>query len=360
MVQDVVRSADDPMKNQVTINDVAKKAGVSASTVSRVISKNPRISAATTKKVLECMDALSFHPNAIARSLARKKTGVVGVIMPTTSDDVMLNPFFPEALRGIVNAASKTEYDVLLSTKSEKGQEVHAIKNLIRGSKVDGIILMSSKVNDECVEYLTAIDFPFSLIGSPEKYSEKINHVDNDNYMAAYELTRHLSMLGRKRIAMIAGSETLTVTRKRIDGYKRALVESNLPVDDSILFTGEFDEQTGYTFGEVIMKMDPRPDALIVTDDMIALGAIKIFENSKVRIPGEIAIASFNNSFLAKCASVPLTSVDINAAELGRESMKLLVEAMEAKVRGKKTIISYTIFKRQSTEGSQLNEVYLG
>jgi len=130
---------------KVTVNDVAELAGVSPSTVSRVISNNPKISQETRDKVQKCMEELGYYPNAIARSLARSMTGTIGVIMPTRKEDLFLNPFFPEALRGIVKGASAEGYDLLLSTNTEKSGELTVIKNFIRGSKVDGIILMSSK-----------------------------------------------------------------------------------------------------------------------------------------------------------------------------------------------------------------------
>ena len=189
--------------NQTTVKDVALKAKVSPSTVSRVISNHPKISEETRKRVLKVMDDLGYYPNAIARSLASKKTGTLGVILPNRSEDLLLNPFFPEALRGIIKGAASASYDVLLSSSTEGKSELEIVKTFIRSSKVDGIILMSSKVNDECQEYLSSIGFPFSLIGSPYDHKEKVNHVDNDNYMAAYELTTYLSMIGRKRIALI-------------------------------------------------------------------------------------------------------------------------------------------------------------
>lgn len=335
----------------ITVNDVAKKAGVSSSTVSRVISDSPKISQATKVKVIEAMDELGYYPNANARSLARNKTGTIGVIMPTTSEELFLNPFFPEALRGIVRGASNTEYDLLLSTNTEKDEELKNIKNFIRSSKVDGIILMSSKIDDECINYLRSIDFPFSLIGSPYDFVDKINHVDNDNYMAGYELTKHLIMIGRKKIAMIAGDKNLIVTKKRVEGYKSALLENGISFDEDLLFTGSFDEETGYKYGKEIASMENMPDALIVTDDLVAFGAIQLFEKFNVKIPEDIAVASFNNSILSRYSNPPLTSVDIHAVELGRESMNLLIEAMEEEVKGKKIIIPYTIYNRQSTEG---------
>ena len=338
-------------KVNITVSDVAKKAGVSTSTVSRVISNNPKISQGTKDKVIGVMNELGYYPNANARSLAMNKTGTIGVIMPTTTEELFLNPFFPEALRGIVKGASNGKYDLLLSTNSESDEELKVIKNFIRGSKVDGLILMSSKVEDQCIEYLCSIDFPFSVIGSPYKFENEINYVDNDNEMAAYELTKYLIEIGKKRIAMIAGEENLIVTKKRLKGYKKALAENNIICEEKLIFTGSFNEETGYKYGKEISEIKDRPDALIITDDLVAFGAVRLFQSINISIPDDIAVASFNNSVLSRYSNIPLTSVDINAVELGRQSINLLIEGIEMDVKGKNVIIPYTIYKRKSTEG---------
>ena len=336
-------------KNQVTISDVAKLAGVSPSTVSRVISNSPRISDSTKEEVLRCMDELGYYPNAIARSLAKKKTGNIGLVVPNRAEDILLNPFFPEALRGIIKAATNTGYDILLSTNNGLENELTSIKNLINASKVDGIVLMSSKVDDESIVYLTNKDFPFSIIGSPYRIDEGINYVDNDNFMAAYELTKYLASMGKKNFAMIAGDPSLMVTKMRIQGYKQAIEEFDLDFKEGNLFIGTFDEETGYKYGKEILELEPRPDALIVTDDLVAFGAIQILENVNIKIPEDIAIASFNNSVLSRYSQTPFTSVDVNAHDLGFESINLLVEAIEKGIKNQKIIIPYKIHKREST-----------
>jgi len=340
-------------KNQVTLSDVAKKAGVSPSTVSRVISNSPRISDSTKEKVEKCMDELGYYPNAIARSLAKNKTGNIGVNMPTRREDIFLNPFFPEALRGIVKAASNTGYDILLSTNTELEDELNSIKKLIRGSKVDGIVLMSSKIDDDNMDYLSSIDFPFSLIGTPYKEDSKINHVDNDNFMAAYELTMYLALIGKRNIAMIAADPNLMVTKKRIEGYKKAIQENNLDFNESQLFIGSFDEETGYKYGRELLNITPRPDTVIITDDLVAFGAIQVLESLNINIPEDIAVASFNNSLLSRYSQTPFTSVDVNAHDLGLESINLLVEAIEKGITNRKKIIPYKIHKRRSTEKTE-------
>ena len=337
--------------SNITVKDVAERAGVSPSTVSRVISNHPKISEKTKTKVLKIMEELGYYPNAIARSLASNKTGTIGVILPARSGDLLLNPFFPEALRGILKGASANSYDVLLSSGYEGEDELEILKKLIRSSKVDGIIIMSSKIDDECQDYLNSIEFPFSLIGSPYDHKEKVNHVDNDNYMAAYELTTYLSMIGKKKIALIAGEITQMVTIKRVEGYRKALMESNLPYDEKLLFTGKFDEETGYLYGNEILNLKEKPDAIIITDDVIAFGAVQILRANGVKIPDDIAIASFNNSVLSRYSDIPLTSVEINSFDLGYEAALLLVTSINEGIKGKKVIIPYTIIKRQSTEG---------
>ncbi|MBS4535515.1 LacI family DNA-binding transcriptional regulator [Clostridium sp. D2Q-14] len=334
---------------QVTANDVAKLAGVSSSTVSRVISDSPRISKATKMRVLKCMDELGYYPNANARSLAIKKTGTIGIIIPTTSEDYFSNPFFTESLRGIIKGASNSGYDLLVSTNTEKDEELKIIQKFIKGSKVDGIILMTSKVDDECIKYLKDIDFPFSLIGSTNNGDKETNQVDNDNYQAAYELTKHIINNGRKRISMIVGDVDLIVSKERVKGYKNALIESNISFNEDLLFSGSFDEKTGYDYANQISKIKPLPDGLIVADDLVAFGAVKAFQNIGINIPNDIEVASFNNSVFAKHSNIPLTSVDINAIELGKEAMNLLVEAIKNGVRGERLLIPYTIYKREST-----------
>ena len=337
--------------SNITVKDVAERAGVSPSTVSRVISNHPKISEKTKTKVLKIMEELGYYPNAIAKSLASNKTGTIGVILPARSGDLLLNPFFPEALRGILKGASANSYDVLLSSGYEGEDELEILKKLIRSSKVDGIIIMSSRIDDECQDYLNSIEFPFSLIGSPYDHKEKVNHVDNDNYMAAYELTTYLSMIGKKKIALIAGEITQMVTIKRVEGYRKALMESNLPYDEKLLFTGKFDEETGYLYGNEILNLKEKPDAIIITDDVIAFGAVQILRANGVKIPDDIAIASFNNSVLSRYSDIPLTSVEINSFDLGYEAALLLVTSINEGIKGKKVIIPYTIIKRQSTEG---------
>lgn len=339
------------MKDNVkTLEDVAKLAGVSASTVSRVIADNPKISLKTKEKVLKCMEEIGYYPNAIARSLASNKTGNLGIIMPHREDEIFSNPFFPEALRGIVKETSKTDYDLLLSTNAKNSEELLIVKKWIRGSKVDGIILMSSKEDDECIEYLKSIGFPFVLIGSYCGLEKEINNVDNDNEKASYELTKHLIDIGRKNIAFIGGDEKLVVTKRRIEGYKRALKKMKIEFKEELLFIGSFNQQTGFKYGQEIASIKNMPDGLIATDDLVAFGVLKVFDSLGIKVPEDIAVGSFNNSILSKHSSIPFTSVEINAFKLGEKAIELLVKAIEKDLNSGMVTVPYKIIKRESTK----------
>lgn len=332
-----------------TVKDVARRAGVSPSTVSRVISNNPRISQATRDKVLKEMQVLEYQPNAIARSLARSRTKILGIVMPTRQEDVLMNPFFPEALRGIVMAAAVSGYDVLLSANLKTREELDVIRDFIGGGKVDGLILMGARENDPNIQYLMAQDFPFSLIGSASKRS--INHVDNDNVAAARELTKHILSTGKRNLCFVSGPLELTVTRDRLQGFREALAEAGITPKDHQIFTGEFNEATGAKIAGRIVENGSRPDAVVATDDVIAYGMFGTLTGLGYRIPEDIAIGSFNNSILARYTDAQLTSIDIKAFKLGQQSVRQLQEAIEGGLRDSQEIIGHELIKRRSTVG---------
>lgn len=333
---------------RITVSDVAKKAGVSPSTVSRVTSDNPRISKGTRDKVLKVMKDLNYIPNVIGRSLAINRTGVIGVVMPQRSSDTMLNPFFPEALRGIVNAAAENNYDVLISSKTKTGDELSTIKKLQSSGRVDGIILLSSKEMDPNIRYLKTVDFPFTVVGSDSGYLT--NHVNNDNISAAKDLTDHLLEQGRKVILFASGGLEYSVTRERMEGFKMALLNAGINFSSDLIYTGNFDEETGIRMAEEMLKSGKKPDAVIASDDSIAFGMVRYFLSHGVKIPEDIAIASFNNSVLSRYSDCPLTSIDINAAKLGREALLQVLRAIEG-LRGEKVLVPYKLIVRNSTLG---------
>ncbi|WP_422487071.1 LacI family DNA-binding transcriptional regulator [Gudongella sp. DL1XJH-153] len=335
-------------RQRITIKDVAREAGVSPSTVSRVISKNPRISKVTTESVLSHMKRLGYHPNAIARNLARNSSKTIGLIMPDSPGEALLNPFFPEALRGIIKASTKYGYDILLSSTAEIN-DIETVKGLVSAAKVDGVLVMTSKIENKSIEYLREIEFPFSVIGSPYDDVDDTNHVDNDNERASHELTSYLLEKGSKSIALITGGRFLTVTEQRIKGFRRALLEKGINKECGRLFVGEFDEKTGYRYAKEIINSGEEFDAVVATDDVVAYGVVSAFIEIGLSVPEDIMVAGFNNSILSRQCSVPITSVEIHADLLGAQAVDIIIENIRNGERQEKRTVPYTIYKRKST-----------
>lgn len=336
-------------KGRITVKDVAEAAGVSPSTVSRVISDNPRISRQTKDKVLKVMEKLKFEPNAIARSLASRKTGIIGVIMPVRTTETLLNPFFPEALRGLVQGASKLGCDVLISTNSSAKDETGVIKSFIRSGKADGLILMTSRENDPSLDYLADTDFPFVVIGSGSGY--EINTVDNDNVRAAFDLTEHIIKKGKKNLAFAGGDIRLNVTKDRLTGFKKALEKWDIEFKEDMVHTGDFNEESGMRIGKELIESGKLPDAVISTDDVIAFGLASTFMDKGIRIPDDVAIGSFNNSVLSRYSKCDLTTVDINAYELGEKAVEVVSEAIATGDRNIRSLIPHTLVEIRNSRG---------
>lgn len=335
----------------VTIKDVAKRANVAPSTVSRVIADSPRISEKTKRKVREAMKELGYHPNFIARSLASQTAQVIGIVMPSSADQALQHPFFPEVIRGISKAAHEKKFALQMST-GEKEEEIYEeVVEMLQGRRVDGVILLYSRVNDKLMKYLLRHDFPFVVIGKPHQRAEQITHVDNDNYRIGKEATQYLLELGHERIAFIGGNETYLVTADRLLGYKEALEEAGLVYRQEYVVYEEFLQKANQEEMKKLFSLNEPPTALVVVDDLLALDVLKLLDELNLRVPDDISLVSFNNTLLADMARPPLTSVDIHIFQLGYEAAKNLIEKVaNPNEPVKRIIIPHKLVKRFSCD----------
>jgi DNA-binding LacI/PurR family transcriptional regulator len=333
----------------ITIKEVAKLAGVSPSTVSRVISDSPRISDETKQTVREIMDELGYHPNAIARSLVNKATNTIGIVMPQSTERAFLNPFFPQALSGVSAAAHEQGYCILLSTGKSEKEQLESIQSIVMGGRVDGVIIMYSSVDNEVMDALEKLRTPIVVIGKPLK-SKATLYVDNDNVEASFSVTEKLIKNGHKRIAFISGSFRLVVSLDRLDGYMNALKKYEIPfTKEYIVELSEFVKQGAYERTKQLLSLEERPTALVVTDDVMAFGAMDAIKESGLRIPEDIEVMSFNNVPSAELTSPSLTSVDIDAFALGYESSKLIIEKIRGEATRDRVIVPTNIIYRESS-----------
>lgn len=335
----------------ITIKDVAKLANVSPSTVSRVIANNPRISEETKKKVRKAMDKLGYHPNFQARSLANKSTETIGIIMPSSTNYAFRNPFFPEVLRGISAKAHENGYGLYLSTGTTEDEIYKEVVSMVQGGRVDGMVLLYSRVNDKIMNYLNKEKFPFTVIGRPYKNADQITHVDNENVQITMEVTNYLIELGHERIAFVGGNLDLVVTIDRTEGYKLALRNAKFPFREEYLIHEKFLREGGREAIKALLSLKEPPTALVVADDIMAFGMLSHLESLNIQVPKDISIVSFNNLMLAEYFKPPLTTVDINIFQLGFEATNCLIEKIKnPDSLAKRITIPAKLIERQSCE----------
>lgn len=333
----------------VTIKDVALKANVAPSTVSRVIANNPRISEKTKKRVRKAIEELGYHPNLNARSLANQSAKAIGVVMPSSANKSFQNPFFPEVIRGISSFIHTKEYALYMLTGETRDEIYEGVIKMVQGRRVDGIILLYSRVNDQIIQYLIEQHFPFVLIGKPHQAIEEITYIDNDNYSAAREVTEYLIKGGHERIAFIGGSLDLMVTKERLSGFKEALKIADLPISEEYICYMEFLREGGERAVEKLMQLEQPPTGIVVTDDLMAMGVLSTLAEKGYSVPNDVSVVSFNNVIFSELSHPPLTSVDVRIFQLGYEAAKSLVEKIEVlEFLSKNIIIPYKIIERQS------------
>ncbi len=313
----------------VTIKDVAREAKVAPSTVSRVLKDSPHISIQTKRRVREIMDRMGYIPNFQAQSLAAKSTQAIGVIMPDTAYQAFKNPFFSVVLRGISRRANQQKYGLYLSTSYTQEGIYEEVVSMVQGKRVDGLILLYSRKNDEVIEFLKQVHFPFTVIGRPLMHEKSITYVDNDNVSVAKEITNYLIKMGHKNIAFIGGNEKFAVTIDRLKGYREALEENGLPFCREYLIDEYQFNEKGYESLKDLINYNPMPTAIIAQDDLTGYEILSYLEKLNIHVPRDLSIIGFNNQILSQHSRPPLTSVEIHISRLGVEATNCLIEQIK-------------------------------
>lgn len=325
-----------------TIKDVAKEAKVSPSTVSRVLGNSPRISDETKIRVMEAVKKLNYHPNVIARSLAVNSSKILGLVLPDTAEVLFNNPFYIQVMAGISICAQKKGYNIMYSFGKNEKDEVNILKNYTDSKLVDGIILFVSKRKDKCIDLLKKKNYPFVVIGRPEKSSDVL-WVDNDNFSAMYKITEYAISRGCRNIAYIGGPGDWNVSNDRLAGFLKALQVHGINFDKNMIIEdNEFNENIGYTAMNKILSCG-KPDAVLTCDDQLAFGAIKAIKKKNIH---DIFIVGFNNTPLSEYQDPPLSSVDINSDKLGYSAARLLINFLENEMEASHYIIETRLIER--------------
>lgn len=299
-----------------TIRDVARAAGVSIATVSRVYTGSSVVNEETTRRVLDAAARLEYWPNAAARTLITSRTHALGVLLPD-----LYGEFFSEVIRGIDQAARADGFQVLVSGSHADTDVLVSVGRSLRG-RVDGLIVMSpDEASVPAIGQLLPL-FPIVLLNSPAK-CDLCDSISIANFEGAHAMTRHLLQLGHRRIALLLGPAPNVDAEERRQGYRAALHEAEITPEPSLEIPGDFTEDSGYAAAEALLRRSPRPTAVFATNDCMAIGLLGALHDRGVRVPEDVAVGGFDDIAVARYLSPPLTTVQVDAFELGRRAVSL-------------------------------------
>lgn len=315
--------------SQVTIKDIAKELGISPSTVSRALKDHPDISPATKKAVKELAEKLNYQPNSIALSLRQSKSNTIGVIIPE-----IVHFFFSTVISGIEDVAYDAGYSVIVSQSNESYEREVMDTKALFNNRVDGMLISMSRETTNFDHFKSIYDR-----GMPMVFFDRIcdgletSKVIVDDFDGAFKATEHLIKQGYQRIAHLGGPSNLSISRQRLDGYKAALKQYNMPIDESMILADHSsdDDQNAKEITSMLLDSPKPPDALFAINDIAALGAMMAVKERGLSIPKDFAIVGFSNWRFTSMTDPAMTTVDQPGFAMGQEAARLLIKEIEAK-----------------------------
>ena len=335
---------------KTTIKDVARVAGVSVSTVSRVLSGSPRISAETTERVKAIAEQMDYRPNLLARSLVERSSNIIAAVLPSSPSTLFSEPFFFDVLRGIGEYAAQEGYHLMLSTGCQAHNEEESLRQLVASGIVGGVILLTSRIGDTLMDELYSLHFPFVVLGHPRQ-EDDVAWVDNDNLAVGKAAARYLIDRGCKRLVYWDYSPEHSVSVLRRKGFEEAINDAGLSADEQAVVEVAWGTCTPDTdkFRQLFSGATP-PDG-IMAGDLMAMSLISLLKEQVLRIPEDVSVVGFNNSPTALTCQPALTSVDLSPAALGRRTLELLLEQMNGTtLHHENRFVPFQIVERESVK----------
>jgi DNA-binding LacI/PurR family transcriptional regulator len=325
-----------------TIYDVAREAGVSTTTVSKIMNNTGRISAKTRQNVLTIMKELNFQPNVLASAMKGKSTYSIAFLIPDVD-----NPIYAKYLKHIENYGQKLGYNIVMcSTGNDPNKEVRHI-TLMRQKRVDGFIIADKFSNLALLKELIAEGFPVTLFAH-DRPEFSVDSVSADDYAGGYQAAKHLLSLGHRAIAVIA--EESISSRERIHGYRQALLEEGIEWDDSLIVMSDQTMEGAEIQAGKLLDLKVRSTAIFGYNDLTAIGAMMAAKERGLRIPEDLSVIGYDNTSLCNIVDPRLTSINMPVEELGRKVIDLLVGKIEGAEKTKQRIrLLPTLIIRHST-----------
>ena len=328
-----------------TIRDVAKRAGVAPTTVSRVINNSGYVRTETRERVEAAIAELGYVPNTLARSLRFKKTNTLALVLPDIT-----NPFWTTVARGVEDAASDRGFNVILCNTDESETEQTKYLTVLLQKQIDGIVLAPACSTAEPVELIQKQGVPVVVLDRHVPCAQ-VDIVRCDSVTGAYRLIRHLLSLGHRRIGILSGPQGVSTAEDRVVGYQQALKEIGQDVDQGLVYYGEFTQASGYEMTQQTLTVTPRPTALFAANNFIAVGSLRALQDAGLRVPDDMTLVSFDDLPPAFVIDPFLTVTAQPAYEMGHRATELLLARLSglAPTEYQKIILATETIVRKSS-----------
>lgn len=329
---------------KLTIKDIAREAGVSITTVSRVLNnKEEGMSQKTREKVLRLMEEVNYQPNKLARGLVTKRSNMLGLIVPNIS-----NPFFPELCRGAEDEANKRNYSLIICNSDDQSQKEENYLRLLQEQQVDGILLSSkNRLSKTSKNQLQSGKIPYVLFDRGEEATNQ-SGVFLDNKRGGYLAGKHLTDLGHIQIACMTGPTEIQNSQQRLSGFQRALMEVTVELPPSSILVGDFQMDTAYRIAKRFLQNNT-VTAIFASNDLMACGIYQAAHELGIQIPDQLSIVGFDDISLVTALIPKLTTVRQDTYEMGRKAIELLINQIENK-SSEGVVFEPTLIVRESTK----------
>ena len=311
---------------KIDIHKVASKAGVSIATVSRALNGSTLVKPNTKEKILKIVDELNYIPNPIARSLSKQSTETIGVVLPD-----LVGEFFMDFIHSIDEEAYKRSWHVLISSSHSQRNMIETLIELMGSGRVDGVILMAPQIENKVSEIIQKSRTPVILINTCGDFT-KIDQIKINNFQGAFNIVEHfIKIHNYNKIGIINGPKGNCDAEERLAGYLNALKKYKIEKNNTLIINGDFDVESGVLGFTTLINQKVKPEAIFVANDMMAIGAYEAAKELGYKIPGDIAIAGFDDIYLSQFLNPRLTTIHVPIADLGIKAVKYLLDRINKK-----------------------------
>ena len=316
---------------RATLDEVARLARVSPSTVSRVVRGSAQVSEELESAVREAIRVTGYVPNLAARQLVTSRSDAVGVVIPEDQWRVFRDPFFANMVEGVATQLASTRYRFIL-VMGRSAEDPEWLLHYVGGGHIDGVMLIAPERQHVLGDAITSVGVPVVYMGKPFQAAEDARYVDANNVGGVRQAVEYLYAQGRRRIAMIAGVPTMRSSVDRTAGYQSGMASVGLPVDERLVVATDYgDEAAEKAMNQLLRLSDSTGDinAVIAASDLIAIGVLRALRNAGINVPADIAVIGYGDEWIAARSEPPLTTIAQNSVQMGIELARLMVAVLE-------------------------------